>query len=286
MNVKSLLDQGCLDEAFSLAQERVRAHPVDYRLRTQLFALCCFVGDFDRAAQQLSILSQESKDAEQGAGIYRSLLSAAAQRERVLSGAEPGHCLLEEPSYLSTQLDVIRSIHKGDFATASAAAESVNAVRHPQWMQGKELGGYLRDADDRIAPFAEIYLHDRYVWLPWEQVRAVRIAAPVHLRDLLFAPVTVEFGAGPLRAFMPVLYPATAGHTDPLVRLGRMTVWAANDPGLSIGSGARLLTLSVRPQDSEESVDVSVFELGTMSRRFEEGAENEEAQAVLVAESL
>ena len=116
MRVKSLLAEGRLDEALQFVEESVRKDPIDYRLRTQLFALCCFAGNFERALLQLTILAQEDKEAHEGVAVYRGLIRASAQRERVMRGEEAGQCLFAEPTYLSEQQQVIRLAAAGQDA--------------------------------------------------------------------------------------------------------------------------------------------------------------------------
>ncbi len=266
MRVKSLLAEGRLDEALQFVEESVRKDPIDYRLRTQLFALCCFAGNFERALLQLTILAQEDQEAHEGVAVYRGFIAASAQRERVMRGEEPGQCLFAEPAYLREQLQVIQLAAAGQDAEAKQLASLVTAKRGKPLMQCESGSGFVGDADDRIAPFAEVFMQDRYVWVPWEQVRSLRVPPPIHLRDLLWTPVVMECGMGPLRAFMPVLYPGSAQSADPLVRLGRVTVWQDNESGLSVAKGARLLSLSPDAEGSEPGCEVELLALGMLTQ--------------------
>jgi len=268
MTVKALLAEGQLDSALAAVEAMVRKNPLDYRNRTTLFALCCFVGDLNRAEQQLTVLSQESEESAEGTAVYQGLLKACRVRERVMRGEIPGRCLLNEPPYAESQRQAIRHIARGDLASAQEALQDVAQKRPPCPMQTGELVGQVRDADDRVGPFAELFVQDEYVWLPWEQIRTLRVTRPVHLRDLLWAPVVVELDAGPLQAFMPVLYPESSAAVDPLVRLGRVTVFAENPLGLSIGQGARLIALEASSIREEEAPpqDLPLFELGSLVR--------------------
>lgn len=267
MTVKAFLAEGQLNSALAAVEAMVRKNPLDYRNRTTLFALCCFVGDLDRAAQQLMVLSQESEEAAKGTALYQGILKASRAREQVMRGEAPGRCLLNEPPYAESQRQAIRHIAQGDLVAAQEALCEVARKRPHCPMQAGELVGQIRDADDRIGPFAELFVHDEYVWLPWEQIRSLRVPHPVHLRDLLWAPVVVELDAGPLQAFMPVLYPESSAATDPLVRLGRITIFAENSAGLSIAQGARLLAFEADSAREEEAPqDLPLFELGSLVR--------------------
>lgn len=264
MTIKALIAEGSLEYALAVAEAAVRSNPLDYRHRTALFALLCFNGELSRAEQQLTVLSQENREAEKGTALYRALLSASRTRERVLRGEQPGVCLLNEPSYVAAQRQVIRHSASGDLAAACQARQEVAAQLPTVLGECAGLTGSVRDADDRIGPFAELFLHDQYMWLPWEQIRALKVSPPVHLRDLLWAPVTVELDAGPVQAFMPVLYPASSSSADPRVRLGRITTWQDNELGLALGVGAKLLT--VQPSGSDSFEDIALLQVDTWQR--------------------
>lgn len=266
MSVREHLDKGQLHSAIAAVDAAIRKNPLDYRQRTTLFTLLCYVGDFSRAEQQLAVLGQESDDAARGTGIYKGLLAASSARDRVLRGEAPGQCLLAEPHYLASQRQAILEIARGDLDAAIEALNSVAELRPTQQMRIGEQVGTLWDADVRVGPFLEIFVQDQYYWLPFEQLRGLRIPPPVHLRDLLWAPVVIELDAGPLQAFMPVLYPESHKSADQLIQLGRKTIWADNSHGLSIGQGARLISLYPESTAAEEPLDFALFEIGRLDR--------------------
>ncbi|MFO0576873.1 MAG: type VI secretion system accessory protein TagJ [Polyangia bacterium] len=245
----------------------MRAEPLDYRHRTTLFSLLCFAGDLTRAEHQLRALGQESEEAAQGATIYEQVLRANRTREAVLRGELPGQFMLSEPACAASQRQVIRCVASGDLAGAEEALRESARLWPACPVQCGELTGVLRDVDDRVAPFAELFVNGEYVWLPWEQLRSLRVPRPVQLRDLIWAPVVVELDAGPLQAFMPVLYPETGAAADELTRLGRVTVFRDNEFGLTLGQGARLLAL--QPASAEEPApvhDLPLLEVDRITR--------------------
>ena len=77
MNPQLLLKEGRLGEAIEATGAQLRDDPSNARLRTFLFELLCFAGDYDRAEKHLKILGEGGQD-QQVAEIGR-----ASCRERV-----------------------------------------------------------------------------------------------------------------------------------------------------------------------------------------------------------
>lgn len=251
MDIGALINAGRLDEAIGALGESLRSNPANYRRRTTLFTLLCYVGNHQRAEQQLTALAQEGPSLQLGAESWRAALQAGRERERLFAeGRKPAMALgLREPEYLAPYAEVIRCTAAGDLAAATAAAQAGEALRPPcpcQLSVRAPGGGEarldvpdLRDVDDRFGPFLELFIGDEYAWLPLSLVESLEVPRPRHLLDLLYTPVTLRTVAGPLNAIMPVLYPRTAEHADPQVRLGRMTVFGDGDE-LTLAAGARL----------------------------------------------
>ena len=85
MTAKELLDAGHLSAAVEQVNQEVRLHPIDSRLRTFLFELLCFAGDFQRAERQLDVISQQDAKAEVGVQVYRNVLIAEKARRRLFA---------------------------------------------------------------------------------------------------------------------------------------------------------------------------------------------------------
>ncbi len=90
MKAKELLDAGHLSAAIEQLNQEVRSHPTNSRLRTFLFELLCFTGDYERAERQLNVIRHQSVTAEVGVEVYRNILTAEQNRHRLFSdGASP-----------------------------------------------------------------------------------------------------------------------------------------------------------------------------------------------------
>jgi type VI secretion system protein ImpE len=104
----------------------------------------------------------------------------------------------------------------------------------------------IEDADPRVGARLEVLAGDRYMWIPLAHLALVEMQAPKRLRDLLWAPATIQTGpafqGSDLGAvLLPVLSPFSCNHADDAVRLGRMTVWEEAPDGREIPFGQKML---------------------------------------------
>jgi type VI secretion system protein ImpE len=205
---------GRLTEAIAELGAELRQQPTDLRLRTFLFELLCFAGEFDRAEKQLDVLAEQNAEAQLGAVLYKNLLRAHRQREDAFAaGVETAD---EEQSTISVRIN------------------------------GKNYGS-CEDEDLRIGPSFEVYASGAYTRIPYREIEQVEIAAPATLRDLLFIPATIavkegsRFAESRAHVHLPALAPSSWKHKDDAVRLGRLSVLEANGNGVSVPYGAKLL---------------------------------------------
>lgn len=241
MNAKELLDAGQLSAAIEQLNQEVRSHPADSRRRTFLFELLCLAGDYERAARQLDVIAHQSAAAELGVQVYRHILAAENARRRLFSEGLSPDFLFQAPAYIYLHLEAINHLREGD-AAAAALIEASEGSRSPLKgrMQGQPFGDF-RDGDDVLAPCLEVIMLNNYVWLPFEQIKSLQIAAPRRLRDLLWIPARLECHEGPVgEVFLPVLYAGSSAHPDDRVKLGRLTDWKTVPEGLTQGVGQHL----------------------------------------------
>jgi type VI secretion system protein ImpE len=242
MKAKELLDAGHLSAAIEQLSQEVRSHPADSRLRTFLFELLCFAGDYERAERQLDVISHQSPSTEVGVQVYRNILTAEQSRRRFFSDGLRPDFLFDPPAYTHLHLEAANRLRESRPVEAKVLLERSEGSRSPLKgrLEGQPFADF-RDADDLFGPFLEVIVHNNYVWLPYEQISHLTIAPPKRLRDLLWIPATVESPQGPVgNVFLPVLYAGSNQHDDDQVRLGRMTDWKATEEGLTLGVGQRL----------------------------------------------
>ena len=258
MRAKELLDAGHLSAAIEQLNQEVRAHPADSRLRTFLFELLCFAGDYERAERQLDVIGHQSAPAEVGVQVYRNILTAERNRRRLFSDGLLPDFLFEPAAYTPLHLEAISRLRDRQPAEANALLEQSAGVRLPRKgrLESQRFEDF-RDADDQLGPFLEVIVNSSYVWLPFEQISHLAISAPKRLRDLLWIPAMLESHLGAVgEVFLPVLYAGSSDHDDDQVKLGRMTDWKTMRGGLVLGVGQRLFLI-----DGEEKPMLEVREV-------------------------
>jgi len=252
VDLTQLLSSGQLTTALDELNREVKADPVDIRRRTMLFELLCFAGDYTRAERQLDVIAQQDANADIGAQLYRNALSAERLRSRLRSDGLAPSFILDPPPFAALHLEAFNRLREGRAGEArellERAAETEDAVGGK--MNGQPFAD-ISDGDPLLSPFLELIIHDRYVWLPFVQIKRLTVAAPKKLRDLMWIPAELESIDGPIgAAFIPVLYCGSSSHDDDQVRLGRATDWKDAGAGLMRGFGQRILFID----DNERAV--------------------------------
>lgn len=239
---QTLLAAGELSAAIAALTRAVDGDQSDTTSRTFLFELLCFAGEWERAERELELLGQQSVAAELGVQAYRNIIQAERRRARLFAEDVPPKFLFEPPAYVYRMLEAISLIRAGQLAEAKAALAQVESDRPALSGQFDATRfSSFSDADDVLGPVLEMFVNDDYVWLPFEQVQRLEVAAPKRLRDLLWPGARIEaLEATVGEVFLPALYVNSSTHPNEQVRLGRMTDWHALGADLYAGAGLRL----------------------------------------------
>jgi type VI secretion system protein ImpE len=258
MRAKELFDAGHLSAAIEQLNQELRSHPTDSHLRTFLFELLCFAGDYQRAERQLDVIGGQEAKAEVGVQVYRNVLAAESARRRLFSEGLRPNFLFDAPPYVHLHLEAVNRLRQGNPTEAVALLEqSDNSRPHLKGRVEGQPFDEFRDGDDLMAPFLEVIAHNAYVWLPFEQIKHLTISVPKRLRDLLWIPATLESRQGPVgEVFLPVLYAGSSEHADDQVKLGRMTDWQAVADGLALGVGQHLFFIDGQDRGMLEIRDI------------------------------
>jgi type VI secretion system protein ImpE len=205
---------GRLTAAITELGAELRKQPDSVKLRTFLFELLCFAGEFDRAGKQLDILAEQDAKAQLGAGLYKSLLQA--------------HRLREEAIASEVQISDQQQ---------GAMPVQINGKRYDD----------CEDEDLRIGASLEVYADGKYARIPYSEIDQIEAEKPTTLRDLLWIPVKMslkeesKFSSSGPHVHLPALAPSTWRHKDDVVRLGRISVLEENAVGEYVPYGAKLL---------------------------------------------
>lgn len=239
---KALLDAGKLGEAIEELTREVKAHPADASLRTFLFELLCFAGEWDRAEKQLDAIGHQNVKTEVGVQVYRNNLKAERDRRKLYADGLQPHFLGEPPAYVDLQLAAINRVREGNVAEAREALDRAEEQRPA--LSGTFNGTPFedfRDWDDLLGPVLELILNGQYTWLPFEQIQHMEISAPKTMRDLIWASARLQARDGTVgEVYVPALYAGSHESQNDQVRLGRMTDWRKLSDDLSLAVGLRL----------------------------------------------
>jgi type VI secretion system protein ImpE len=270
---KELFQAGKLQEAIEQLVGEVKANPTDAARRTFLFELSCFAGDWERAERQLDVIGHQSAQAELGVMIYRAKIKAEQERRRLFEEGIQPHFLQEPPPYIDLFLAALNKLRQGQSTEAHETLEQAEEERPAiSGRLGDQEFKDFRDYDDFVAPVLEIIVKDRYVWIPFEQIKRMEISPPKQLRDLLWASARVEALDGTIgEVYVPSLYAGSSGEDDDQVRLGRATNWKPVGEDLYRAVGLRLFVA-----DGEEK---SLFEMGAVEFNQAEPSSTASSQA-------
>jgi type VI secretion system protein ImpE len=239
---KELVDRGDLAGALETLIQEVKASPADTTRRTFLFELLCFAGEWDRAEKQLEVIGHQSTKAEIGVQAYHQNIAGERARRRVFSTGEHPQFITSATDEVSLQLMALAKLKENDVA---GAREALNQAEEQRPALAGSIDGTpfedFRDADDRVGSVLEIFMQERYVWLPFAHIKRLEIAPPAQLRDLLWARIRIETVSGLNgEAFVPVVYAGSESHSDDRVKLGRVTEWKDIGNDLVVPAGMRL----------------------------------------------
>jgi len=263
-NAKELLDQGKLSAAIDHITQDVKSKPGEVNSRIFLFELLCFAGEFDRAEKQLDVVGHQSMEMQIGVGIYRQVLAAERMRSKVFSDGSLPMFLTVPPEYASLHIEALGMQRAQEPAKARELLEKALPLQQP--VSGQIDGRAFEEFEDSdlfLGPFLELFVKDRYAWLPIEEVRHLELDRPKHLRDLIWIHAKIEARAGDLgEVFLPVLYPGSSKNSNDAVKLGRMTDWVEVGQGLTRGVGQRLFLIDGEERGVLEIAEINFTDSG------------------------
>jgi len=242
MTAKELLAQAKVSEALTSLQNEVRAAPNDGKLRVFLFQLLAVTGQWERAATQLKVCTDQDPATLLMAQVCGPALGAENLRAEIFSGkrsplllGEPeewiGELLQSNKHFAEGHFDAARELREKAFEAAPATSGTINGQAF-EW---------ISDADQRFGPMLEAIVDGKYYWVPFSRLKEVTIEPPTDLRDLVWLPAILKLSAGAEKvALLPVRYPGTEKSSDGAELLARKTDWVERGD-LTVGMGQRLL---------------------------------------------
>lgn len=262
MKADELLDASQLSATVAELTQEVKHHPIDSRLRTFLFEVLCFSGEFERAERQLDVIGHQNEITGIGVEVYRHLIRAESARRKFFSNGLKPTFLVDPPEYVIHQLGAMNSLREGHAEEARACLTRAQEGSPPLRFRinGTEVSNF-RDSDDRTASILEVFAQDVYVWVPLGQIHKVTINEPKHLRDLLWVPATMEVAdRPPADVFLPVLYAGSEQDENEQIRLGRMTEWIRLGEGILGGVGHKTFIVGDEKKGLLEIRELEILE--------------------------
>ncbi len=255
MQAEQLVREGKLQDALADLKEQVRKQPDNSRYRTFLFQLLAVVGDWERAINQLNVLSDLDVAALPMLHIYREAILCESLRNEIFAGRRKPLLLGEPPGWVAALLESVRLLGEGRY-------EPALSLRDQAFDQAPESSGtvngqpfkWIADADSRLGPMVEVILSARYYWVPFEQIATITIPEPSDLRDKVWLPAQFTWANGGLaHGLIPARYPGSENSKDPMIQLGRRTDWVPLADGVYQGLGQKMLATD---QDEYPLLDV------------------------------
>lgn len=239
MTAKELMKAGRLTDARKVLVEEVKAAPADAGKRTLLFQVLAFQGEWDKAARHIDLVTSQDPSRAVGAQTYLNIINAEKERLKVMTLEHMPSILPEPPAYFGTYTLYLNALKQKNYAQAREYLEQLYEARPvvAGTINGSEFTG-ISETDAFLSCFIEAFVHESYVWIPFEAVQELVIEAPKTGLDLLWATATVTTWEGlTLNCYLPSLYPETFLHEDEQMQMGRLTDWIPLGSGLAKGVG-------------------------------------------------
>lgn len=235
-------------DALAALTEDVRARPTDSRQRVFMAQLLCVLGRWERALTQLDVAAELDALAVPMKQVYGDAIRCEALRAEVFAGRRTPLVLGEPPAWLallaeSLRLGGARESDQAEVLRQRAFDAAPGLAGHLQDAYGTHAFAWLADADMRLGPVLEAFVHGRYYWVPFERLARVRIEPPEDLRDAVWMPAHLDLRPeGEVLALIPTRYPGSELSKDGALALARRTEWSETAPGVWRGLGQRVLT--------------------------------------------
>ena len=255
MSAKENLRNGNLQGALEDLKVQIRREPENGRHRIFYFQLLTVLGKWQAAVNQLNVIGKLDQAAYPMVQTYKAAILCEQLRSEIFAGRKtplifgeplPWMALLVEALRLTADLQYAKAVELRDQAFEQAKASSGVIDDKPfKW---------LADADSRLGPVLEVLLNGQYYWVPFQQIRSIKISPPEDLRDLVWLPARfVWVNGSEAMGLIPSRYPATELCDDSTLQLARTTKWREVSEGVHLGLGQRMLATDLD--------DYSLFEI-------------------------
>lgn len=222
----------------------IRKDPADVKYRVALSQLYMATRQWQKASDQLERAAQIAPACLPLAAAYNEAIRCEMLRSRVFTGERSPTIQESAPGWLKMLTSALRE-------QASNNLEQATQMRNQAFDEAAvcrfEVDGqsvaWLADADSQLGPVCELFMDGDYHWIPFSGIAALKLEAPMDLRDLFWMPCSVQLVDGQaFHALMPSRYPDNqAADSDDNALLCRKTEWHEIGHETWIGVGQKTL---------------------------------------------
>lgn len=258
MGPEELLKNGDPAAAKAQVMDLIRNDPANVKHRVLLFQVCCILGEYDRALNQLTVIGEMSDQALPMVQTYRELLQCESFRSSVLAGEKTPLVFGEPESWIGDVFEAVKLQAMGKVEEANElrlkAYDQVEVV--PGKINGEDFD-WVADADSRIGPVLEAMINGKYYWVPFNRIANITVEAPEDLRDFVWLPAQFTWAnEGQTVGFLPVRYPNSEKSEDGMIQMAKKTEWSQLSEDVYEGLGQKML--------ATDSNDYALLDLRTL----------------------
>jgi type VI secretion system protein ImpE len=201
---------------------RVKAKPQDPLARTGLFRMFSLTGQWDRAATQLETALQLDAGLALYARAFEGCLLCEKLRQQVFQGKHSPVFLGEPEQWLALLLQSLKTDQAA--AKTGLIEQAFDAAASPKGKVNGTTFDWIADADSRLGPTLELFIDEKYFWVPFSNIESITFNPPDDLIDTVWQSAEVTFtNGGSKSGYIPVRYPGSEASQDEAIILGRST---------------------------------------------------------------
>lgn len=227
MDTKDLIKAGRLLDARERLIDEVKSSPADLDKRTFLVQVLAYCGEWDKTERQLEVIAAQDPDRETGVQVYKNLIHGEKERMDVFREEIRPAFLPQSPPYIEMFYEAVNKLKNNKFSEANDLFCQIDSKRPviSGTVNGKRFTG-LKDTDTLVSVFLEAFVQERYICIPFDEIKELAIAPPKTFFDLLWIASKIITRDGlVINCYLPVLYHESFLHKDERIRLGRLTEW-------------------------------------------------------------
>ncbi len=253
MDIKEISDlyqAGDLSAAKAAAVSFVRDNPEDHQGRSLLMQLYLFLGERDKAQNQIKIIESQVKDnlpSYMTLQLINQVINADKQRDQFFDAPTEAPCLYpEDIAHVEQVMPLLRKELSSEMEVEALVNQRpVFSVKCE--IEDNEIIGEMLEPDDLLAFCCEIYTaKGEYKWLAWENIQRLELHPIEKPLDLIYRPATITRTVDPeapaLNVYIPARYLGSSA-ADAQTALARSTEWVTCTSGAVSGLGQKCLVI-------------------------------------------